>query len=757
MKSLWTRHFAEVHAAESEIIAAHRRRRGRTQGRLLGLALSGGGIRSACFGLGVLQALDAGGVLERVDYLSTVSGGGYVGSALTWFRRAGRRDFPFGRRGVGARSTHRGESAETLEFLRHHADYLNPSAKVRRRRSRGLFAPSRRAHGRIGLGSLVAVVAKNLIVSLFVYGALLVVAFFLLSVLDAAIVPLQALLGVFARRRGVALYSAAFNVALLLAVALCALFVILSLLQPVAVFLGRYVRAGRPRPPGTGYAQRLRAQGLLGFVWSCAGLTLVIGSVPLLSLLLETWLEMGWQRGALAGVATSVGGLLGSKALSPRSDGSVPQGSLGRTVDALLVPTGAFLMIYGSLLLAYTIAVGIIESGMVWMIFVVLAGGLGLGALTDPNDAGSHPIYRDRLMEAFLPSRSAVAEDEWQPAVEADASRLADMCGADTVGPYHLLNATLITVDSEKVTYRSRGGDSFVLSPLCCGSDATGWVETAAWLKGGMTLATAAAISAAAANPNAGAAGRGLTRNPLVSTLMAVLNLRLGFWAPNPRLAGEGRLRRPNLLRPGLIHGLLGRALDETKPFVELGDGGDFENLGLYELVRRQADLIVACDATADPQLTFSDLGNAVERVRADFGVGVVFADPALDLSGLAPTGTDGRNEGFAARGFAVGEIRYAEKVGVLLYVKAVAIAGLPADVLSRRAEDPSFPNEPTSNQFFDEAQFEAYRELGYRIVKAMLADQRISPLFPDVTSEVRTATGAPAGEHTPSDALPKM
>ncbi|HIO96299.1 MAG TPA: hypothetical protein EYG71_00030 [Leucothrix sp.] len=51
----------------------------------LGLALSGGGIRSASFAMGVTQALDRYQLFDEVDYLSTVSGGGYMGSAITWF------------------------------------------------------------------------------------------------------------------------------------------------------------------------------------------------------------------------------------------------------------------------------------------------------------------------------------------------------------------------------------------------------------------------------------------------------------------------------------------------------------------------------------------------------------------------------------------------------------------------------------------------------------------------------------------------
>src|SRR6266404_3484820 len=49
----------------------------------VGLALSGGGIRSATFSLGVLQALARLDVLRYVDYLSTVSGGGYIGACVT--------------------------------------------------------------------------------------------------------------------------------------------------------------------------------------------------------------------------------------------------------------------------------------------------------------------------------------------------------------------------------------------------------------------------------------------------------------------------------------------------------------------------------------------------------------------------------------------------------------------------------------------------------------------------------------------------
>ena len=62
---------------------------------LIGLALSGGGVRSASFCLGALQALDKAGVLQNVDYLSTVSGGGYIGTSLSAAMTRSEGQFPF--------------------------------------------------------------------------------------------------------------------------------------------------------------------------------------------------------------------------------------------------------------------------------------------------------------------------------------------------------------------------------------------------------------------------------------------------------------------------------------------------------------------------------------------------------------------------------------------------------------------------------------------------------------------------------------
>jgi hypothetical protein len=109
--------------------------------RLAGLALSGGGIRSAAFNLGVLQAFANADRLHRFDYLSTVSGGGYIGSALTWFltdrwlysEKKGRRfgtgkdDHPLGRKLAGAKTS---TSNNRIDHIRGFGNYLRPSREL---------------------------------------------------------------------------------------------------------------------------------------------------------------------------------------------------------------------------------------------------------------------------------------------------------------------------------------------------------------------------------------------------------------------------------------------------------------------------------------------------------------------------------------------------------------------------------------------------------------------------------------------------
>src|SRR5262249_9602069 len=90
---------------------------------LVGLALSGGGIRSASFCLGALQALDKAGVLKNVDYLSTVSGGGYIGTSLSTAMTRWHGQFPFAGRLTP-------DEPYPLQHIRNHSNYLFPQGII---------------------------------------------------------------------------------------------------------------------------------------------------------------------------------------------------------------------------------------------------------------------------------------------------------------------------------------------------------------------------------------------------------------------------------------------------------------------------------------------------------------------------------------------------------------------------------------------------------------------------------------------------
>jgi hypothetical protein len=696
-----TTEFAQVLAAERERIARQRAYRGTGDGPLVGLSLSGGGIRSACFALGVLQGLAEREALPRVDYLSTVSGGGYAGAALTWFRRHGRA-FPFKAMSPGT----------PLDFIRRHASYLDPSP-------------------RMTLLALAAVVLQQMLVSLFVYGSLLVGFFFLLDYVDRLLRPVKAIAGLYVESPTLDLLLPATNVASLVTFGLVALFVLSALWTTVATFLLRF-RRDRSDVPRRNYVIRLRSQRRATRLLRSTLIAAVVASVPLLSLLWSIWIEEAWARGTLFGIMTAVAGLIGSVGLRSREERD--DGGARPALQSMRMYVVMLVLLYGILLFSYTAALAIGRGGAVWTIAFVPIGIL-LGLLTAPNTHGSHRVYRDRLMETFMPNADAVTAGGWQPASEAAGFPLHRCSGETTVGPYHLLNASLTTTSSENARLRGRGADSFVLSPLYCGSAATGWASTGAWNRGTLSLATATAVSAAAADPHAAVGGHGATRGPLLSMLLAMLNLRLGFLAPNPNpgVRKPWLGLRPNLIVPGFFQNVLGLNLAETRPYIELADGGDFENLGIYELVRRRLDVIVAADGSQDGTLGFEALGNVVERVRADFGVTIGFEDPDRDLNGVihgsGGLGTASRTYDFTRRAWAIGHVRYPaegglpEKDGLLLYVKATVFAGVPVDVLAYKAAHPEFPHESTFDQLFDERKFEAYRALGRAAVLSMLAD----------------------------------
>ncbi len=732
----------------------------------LGLTFSGGGIRSASFGLGVFQCLLLQDVFQRFDYLSTVSGGGYLGSAITWLTHCtvgGAKALQelkkqFRSSQDSARGARRGRNV-WLDYIRQHSSYLTP--------------------GKMSDLSLAGSVLRGVLLNVAVYGAVLVAIVTVLIILNCRVYPgtskgaypwaiiepalaFMLLLGA----GSVALYSLATWLASLRNWAATALGLLLLMLLGALVYLEYHWEA-------------LQSVGWSGWAlrWPAIAATVVLGIYAVVrwcSLLRETVRTQGslWTRashrwqyharvqyqqylgaglGILLGLlllwtlpyvaailsephwklsAASLSTLLGAV-------GAVHQFFVGRSKAAssslpagIRISAAALLLIYGLLLFSYVIGQEIEGMDSRWALIGALVAGAGLlGWLTNTNYFGLGRMYRDRLMEAFLPDCSAVECCEWAEATQADEAKLTDFrtlkgAAKDAMQrPLHLLNCNVVMVDARSDKFRGRGGDSFVLTPWYSGSDATGWVGTERLGDGTLTLATAMATSGAAVNPGTGVDGHGVTRNRLVSFLLSFFNIRLGYWLPNPRSPrASGTSFWPNLWVPGVVQGLMGRGLNERAHFIELTDGGHFDNTGLYELIRRRVKVIVLCEGGEDEGYQMEDLANAIERVRADFGVHIKFDCTSYPLSDIRPHSCTG----LSVRGFAVGRIEYplagqAHEPGVLLYLQAALVKGVSADVESYRLRHADFPNESTADQFFDEEQIEAYRELGHAIAEEAL------------------------------------
>lgn len=139
-------------------------------------------------------------------------------------------------------------------------------------------------------------------------------------------------------------------------------------------------------------------------------------------------------------------------------------------------------------------------------------------------------------------------------------------------------------------------------------------------------------------------------------------------------------------------------------------------------------------DGGADPNFNFDDLANAIEKVRVDFGTRISFID-GYKVDDILP-GTAGdshyqKKYDIANRGFAIADINYNDgSKGTFVYLKLAMIEGLPTDVFSYKGINPSFPHQSTSDQFFDEKQFEAYRELGYYVGWQMMESDKGKEIF---------------------------
>lgn len=842
---------AEAAKSGNAVVRAH-------QSRLLGLAFSGGGIRSATFNLGVLQALARLGLLRRVDYLSTVSGGGYIGGWLhAWVNREDKGILDV-EQALKVKAGAAAHEPRQVSWLRQYSNYLTPRV--------GLLSADTMAG--------VATWLRNVLLNQTILGTLglavlcLPWGLFMLPHLpgwQAGVVPvaivagtaallLAVLLGIMetlaiqrdaahslgqSSRRGmaVAVIAGAALAALLLGVA--APYALPE--QPTALARMKLVVLG---PPTVLLGLLLLATVAIGVAgrrlreasrewWSRAGGILVsmllgwlaLAGVSLLGgygvLYAGAWIS---AMGGIAWLATTVAGvILGRSPATGNGKGGWKNLLAGvapwvfvvglLVVLALILHT-AIVNVGGKapvpvcqpttetavehLRADYRISVQIAEgtaTGEVlrvkatpgcdvgryareadralaspvsiiawqmpaWLLFgaifiVLVAMAFGLSRYVDINVFAFHMFYRNRLERCYLgASNPARHPNPFTGLDPLDSPRLADLKRNGKVQrPYPLINTALNIARSANLAWQERKAASFLFTPAFCGYQLPGNDDTgvAAYQKtddylvdqmgkrqGWLALGTPVTISGAAASPNAG-----YHTNPATAFLMTVFNVRLGWWIQNTSEHERWTRPGPKLSIRYLLKELLASTTD-TDNFVYVSDGGHFENLGIYELVRRRCRYIIASDAGCDPDYGFEDLGNAIRKCRIDLGI-----DIEIDPAAIVPDPETGRSLFHCA----VGTIHYERRdpvatPGYLLYIKASLTGNEPTDVDQYKSQHPAFPHESTGDQWYSESQFESYRKLGHHVAMHVLEQAR-----DDAAQRGRAAARQPsAGGGRPCD-----
>ncbi|GJH27447.1 patatin-like phospholipase family protein [Caballeronia novacaledonica] len=419
------------------------------------------------------------------------------------------------------------------------------------------------------------------------------------------------------------------------------------------------------------------------------------------------------------------------------------------------------------------------HMGLVVMLGTAAAWAL-LAWRVDVNLFSLHNFYRNRLTRCYLGAsrcgdgnrkREPDPFTGFDPADDIPLDRLAAckpepekgggataQCappqgdeGAYVQRPYHLLNTSVNLTEGESLAWQQRKAGSFFFSPLYCGfglpqayvsrqEGAGKFVRTADYMRTGSRsgsvrapsrksgtlrdvgpmLGGAVAISGAAASPN-----WGFHTDPGVAFLLTLFNVRLGRWCPNPvRETPEGPVPpSPAFSGKLYLNELFGHA-DAKSDYLYLSDGGHFDNLGLYELVRRRTELIVVCDCGEDAPLHFDDLADTIRKCSADFGVDIV-----IDVDPLRHLEKGSKRPPPQSKAYVVdGIIKYPASstdptvnafCGTLILVKPTLtkdVISTASDLVNYALTNDTFPQQTTLDQWFDEAQFESYRKLGYLI-----------------------------------------
>ncbi|ORV52023.1 hypothetical protein AWC05_20960 [Mycobacterium florentinum] len=405
-------------------------------------------------------------------------------------------------------------------------------------------------------------------------------------------------------------------------------------------------------------------------------------------------------------------------------------------------------------------------------------GGLAFVALflgfADVTSLSLHPFYRRCLARTF-----AVRRVKGQAAQYDDAEPTwLHLYGRTTNGPEFVF-ACSATISGPDKPAPGLNAVSFVMSADYVGGPELGWFHTdklfqaaSPRIRRDLTVEAAVAVSGAAF---ASAMGR---QNKGVEKLLAISGARLGTWLPNPNFvrqlrestapngSGSDPLPRvwpkslPSIRGGGYLYREILGINDRDARLVQVTDGGHYDNSGLVEALRRRCRLIIVIDGGGDPPPLPVGLTDALRLARYELGVEVT-----LNRTGpySVESITPGSGKQFAkddalaslnsriTRGAVVqGAITYPaaagldESTGTLIFAKAVLSERCPFWLLTYAASTPIFPHDPTSDQWFTEAQFAAYTSLGRIIAEEAVGCLRVLKPLDSLTGRRPAGNGLP-------------
>ncbi len=370
-----------------------------------------------------------------------------------------------------------------------------------------------------------------------------------------------------------------------------------------------------------------------------------------------------------------------------------------------------------------------------WLVFLGSFIALSFSAYYSQfiNVSSLHSFYTAKLIRAFMGGansrRSNLGQTKDKGLAVSEPEPGDDFCPDEmkkgSIGPLHIVNVTLNqTVGSaakgaewinESIVLRDRKGRPLAIT--CCGNYLEGVpIKNLEPLSFGSWLG----ISGAAFST-------GIGRQTMLSRslLMGLANIRLGYWCEAEKVSGFFSWIYESTYRY-VLYELSATFKGKGRRFVYLTDGGHYENTGVYELLRseRNVKFILGSDNGADPEYVFDDLANLIRLAKADLDVAIEVYNDFSGFPALAPvfgelnafnksTDLKEKNPPVALLLKAT-NLKKTEKVTWIALIKPRYSHDVPVDIWNYVKGHSEFPQEPTADQFFDEAQWESYRALGY-------------------------------------------